>query len=104
MIRWGAKMGKGRRVRAARAAVITGTGIRYRGGHRPLPEGMGKEHTWIVLAAYAVNPLKEDAGEGYDLDMENLMTVDGPGCLHCERRYTSELASIPCPGGPVEGE
>jgi len=58
----------------------------------PLPERKPGEHMWIVLTMYRVNPV----ADRYDLDRENLLTIEGPGCYWCEQPYTAELASRPC--------
>ena len=34
------------------------------------------------------------------LDVENLLTVEGPGCYVCEEQYSPELAVRPCTGDP----
>jgi hypothetical protein len=59
-----------------------------------LPEQKPGEHLWVVVGAWTVRP----NAERYFLDMENLMSLDGPGCFWCEEQWSEELASKPCRG------
>jgi hypothetical protein len=52
-------------------------------------------HLWIVVSSYRVVPV--EAGR-YELDHENLLSVDGPGCFKCERSWSPEVAAAPCDG------
>lgn len=92
-------MGKGARNRQKRlrTGIATGYNIEYEGKRAPLPEHNNGQHEWTVVAAFRVNP---EADKQYQLDMENLMSVEGPGCLHCERGWTPQRAAKPCPGEP----
>lgn len=64
----------------------------------PLPEQRKPgEHCWIVTGMWRVTPRTK--GE-YQLDTENLITLDGPGCFHCEELWSPELAARPCAGDP----
>ena len=56
-----------------------------------IPEYAG-EHMWVMVSLYQVTP----NNERYDMDMENLMTIEGPGCYYCERSWTEEVAASPC--------
>lgn len=63
---------------------------------RPWPARVPGQHLWIVVPMFRVNP----EAERVDLDGENLLSIEGPGCFWCEQPWTSELAAKPC-GGPV---
>jgi hypothetical protein len=52
-------------------------------------------HLWTVLAMWQVTPAMSG---GYNLDVENLVTIEGPGCYKCEQRWSAELAARPCTG------
>lgn len=76
------------------------TGLKIEAKHKyhapmaPPPAGV---HQWVVVAAWVV---KNPGGEQYNLDTENLLSIEGPGCLICEEPYTQELAAMRCPGEP----
>ena len=59
----------------------------------PVPP-VGK-HQWIHMALYRTS---DPTAEHFNLDLENLLTIEGPGCFLCEEPYTPELAARPCPG------
>lgn len=92
-------MGKGARIRASRDRIdiVTSTGITIESKHKHHKQmtdpGQGK-HLWTVVGCWSVQPGKT----GYNLDIENLLTIEGPGCFKCEQPYTSELAAEPCKG------
>lgn len=66
--------------------------------HNPnMPPPKPGEHQWMVLAMWRVD---RPDGERFDLDTENLMTIEGPGCFVCEQPYSPEMAAEPCPGEP----
>lgn len=79
---------------------ITSTGIIQDATHKAhagLTEYNGR-HLWTVLALFAVsNPARSQ----HDLDTENLLTIEGPGCLHCEQVWRPDIGSK-CPGEPTE--
>lgn len=54
------------------------------------------QHLWIVAGVWRVNPATVAKGERVELDMENLLTIDGPGCYWCEQQYSPEVAAKPC--------
>lgn len=54
------------------------------------------DHLWIIMSVHRWNPDTETPM----LDMENLLTIQGPGCYHCEQPYTPRLASRRCKGHP----
>lgn len=56
-------------------------------------------HLWVATAAWRVNPAEFLKGEAH-LDLENMLTIGGPGCFICEREYGTEMALQPCPGEP----
>ncbi len=59
---------------------------------RPTPDG---EHMWILVGMWKVDP--EERGRVH-LDLENLLTIEGPGCFKCEQPWSPELAKTRCPG------
>ncbi len=57
------------------------------------------EHLWIVTTVYRVNPAQwTDPARTPVLDHENLLSVMGPMCWHCEQPYTPGLAKRRCRG------
>jgi hypothetical protein len=52
-------------------------------------------HLWVAVAGWHLaNPR---SGELL-LDRENLVTIQGPGCLKCEQPFSNRLARKPCRG------
>lgn len=60
------------------------------------------EHLWIMLNTYrCYDPASTfDPGVSKYLDMENLLSINGPGCYMCETPWSAELEAQPCPGDP----
>lgn len=54
------------------------------------------DHFWVVALAHHVDP--EDEHDAYVLNLDNLVSLQGPGCMYCERRYTPLLAKRRCSG------
>jgi len=77
---------------------VTGSGIMADATQKhqaDLPEHNGR-HTWVVTGLWRVdNPARAN----HQLDMENLISIDGPGCLHCEQVWQPTIGSK-CPGEP----
>lgn len=65
--------------------------------HAEWPAHVPGQHLWMVLTMYRVVPPRER----YDLDMENLLSIEGPGCLWCEEPWSEGLAVRRCYGQPV---
>jgi hypothetical protein len=95
--------------RAARRAMgVRSTGFRQRTQRRRLPESppAGGAHQWVVTAAWQLSAdaaRRQATGGAHEevfLDLENLLTVDGPGCWVCEQIWTEAIADQPCPGDP----
>lgn len=60
------------------------------------------EHLWAMFAVFRIrNPesVMDPAVPKY-MDLENLLTVEGPGCYKCEQYYKPAVAALPCPGEP----
>jgi hypothetical protein len=54
------------------------------------------QHLWTILGVWMVtNPAQR---ENVELDAENLLTVEGPGCFKCELPYNVQTARKPCRG------
>lgn len=65
--------------------------------HSRVPDHDGR-HMWIVGAVFRVaNPARAQ----HDLDRENLLTIEGPGCWHCEQPWRPNIGAK-CPGEPKE--
>lgn len=62
----------------------------------PLPKLVAGEHFWIMTAAWRVIP--PVAKQQIMLDLENLITIDGPGCFWCGVHYESPQGKQPCRG------
>lgn len=81
------------KLRAAR-----GSGIKVdatRRAHAPLQPATAGRHEWVVLAMFRV---ADPSAERFDLDTENLVTIEGPGCYQCERPYSPQVVTQPCRG------
>lgn len=63
---------------------------------RPLPEPEPGLHRWIVVAFWAVAHPETDML----LDVENMLSISPPYCLHCETRWPDEGL---CPGEGGDG-
>lgn len=53
-------------------------------------------HAWVVVAVYTVEPEPTPGGRTYKLDGTNLHHIQGPGCCHCEKKWTPEIAETRC--------
>ena len=87
--------------RAERRRITRGTGVGQEAVSKyhvqDLPKAPAGQHQWITLAMYRTN--NPDADQ-QNLDMENLLSIEGPGCFVCEQPYSREVAARPCPGEP----
>jgi hypothetical protein len=70
-----------------------------RKAHATITDPGAGEHLWVVVSAHRVVPVD---GGTYELDLENLLSVDGPGCFKCEEPYTEAVAARPCTGSLEE--
>ena len=70
--------------------------VQHHVANKPFPTQVPGEHLWIVAGMWRV---ADPAKEKVFLAMENLLNIDGPGCLWCEQHYTPELAAQRCRGG-----
>lgn len=76
---------------------ITG-GIKVEAVHKqnaPLPPMEPGKHLWVMTAAWRVSPMPNQQAL---LDLENLITIDGPGCFWCGEPWTLETESRHCAG------
>lgn len=66
----------------------------------PLPkyDPIKRDHLWIITGMWRVADPSQAASGEFVLDLENLITLNGPGCLHCEQIWTPELQALPCMG------
>ena len=82
------------------ARRVTSLGQRMEVAHKhhadfPMP-GPGV-HLWVVTGAWLV---AEPTSARLILDHENLLSIEGPGCLVCEQIWSPEIAAQACPGDP----
>lgn len=78
--------------------AVRSTGLKIEARHRrraELPNVHPGEHLWVAVGMWR---LADPANPRLDLDIENLMTIEGPGCFICEETYTPDLAAEPCRG------
>jgi hypothetical protein len=74
---------------------VSGVRIEVKGFHnRPMTPPPRGEHQWVALAMFRVNP----TADRYELDAENLLTIEGPGCFLCEQPWSAAIAAAPCTG------
>lgn len=59
------------------------------------PEPEPGKHLWTVTGVWRI---ADPSVARYNLDIENLVTIEGPGCLWCEEPWTAEGAAALCPG------
>lgn len=64
----------------------------------PLPQFVG-EHMWVLTAMWQVDP----AAAHKVLDLDNLLTMDGPLCYWCDQLYAPTIEER-CPGGHEHDE
>lgn len=62
-------------------------------------------HLWVMTGLWSIQnaTLKESVDgklHGVHLDLENLLTVDGPGCFICEKPWEPGMEDTPCTGDP----
>lgn len=60
-------------------------------------------HVWVMVAAWRViePAATRDLSASITLDVENLLTLEGPGCYVCEQVWTPEVGMSRCPGDPA---
>lgn len=56
----------------------------------PIVEG---EHLWVVMTMYQMRHPERMATEVWHLDLENLLTTDGPICYWCEEPYREDVGA-----------
>lgn len=67
--------------------------------HASIPALKPGQHLWTVLGLWRVtNP----GAAQHHLDVENLLTIEGPGCYLCEQPWTPGAELRPCPGDPAD--
>lgn len=81
---------------------VTGGSVKQQGAHKlhaEIPEFKGR-HLWCFFGVWQVaNP----AASAQNFDVENLLTVEGPGCWWCEQQWKPTIGSK-CPGEPGDHE
>lgn len=84
-----------------RIGIATGTGIKQQAiskYHAEIPAFNGR-HLWVFAGVWMVaNPARQQQV----FDMENLLTVEGPGCFWCDALWTPTIGAH-CPG-PAEDD
>lgn len=88
-----------------RQLVSTGVKQRVDGFKDRIPEydPRSGNHLWVVLQSYQIDPKKwTESDELVIFDIENLLSVEGPGCYYCEQPYSPSLYYRRCPGEPRE--
>lgn len=73
------------------ARRVESTGLKIEAKHRyhaQIPEPKPGEHMWMVFGMwYVASP----TADRFELDVENLVSIEGPGCFICERSCPGEL-------------
>jgi hypothetical protein len=62
--------------------------------HADIPEPEPGQHVWVIAGFWRVTP----ENPTQHLDSENLLSLEGPGCLECGQAYSPKIAAQPCPG------
>jgi hypothetical protein len=53
------------------------------------------EHLWVCTGAWIIS---DPRAKDIQLDIENLVSIAGPGCFKCEQPFSNRLARRPCHG------
>lgn len=61
--------------------------------HSDLPPQIAGRHLWIYLSMFRC---ARPGASRVDLDMENLLSIEGPCCYWCEEAYSDELVLMRC--------
>ena len=90
---------------------LVNTGIKQFVGpdHQAMSDRLGKEeeyskkageHLWVTIVTYKVGKesLRSMSKTPLNLDVENLLSVEGPGCYICGEIYSRNLLDRACPG------
>jgi hypothetical protein len=86
------------------SAILRGTGMRYKS---PPSSTMDRrlenldipgKHLWTVFAVYNIADPEDIYRHTANLDMENIVMIEGPACFKCERLYSRKLAKQSCKG------
>lgn len=64
-----------------------------------IPKFEGK-HLWVLSVAYRIVDPEEFGKTKFQIDHENLLMANGPGCFHCYKMYSPREAVMPCEGDP----
>jgi isoaspartyl peptidase/L-asparaginase-like protein (Ntn-hydrolase superfamily) len=89
------------RVAEERARRVVGSGVRveavgkYHVSPSVLEPAAAGEHLWSILGVWRVADPSLADGQVM-LDTENLLTLEGPGCFHCEQPWSPALAEQAC--------
>jgi hypothetical protein len=79
--------------------AVQSTGIIVKADHKRHNQQMGKvapgKHHWVAIALYN---LSDPGAARLNLDTENLMTIEGPGCFKCEAVFSKESEKTACRG------
>jgi hypothetical protein len=59
--------------------------------------GRGK-HLWTMVAMFRIIDPAKAVADGVHMDMENLLTIEGPGCFKCEKNFSPDEARRFCQG------
>jgi hypothetical protein len=60
------------------------------------------DHFWVVATIYQMNTANlGDATATPILDQENLVSIAGPFCYHCEKPYDKKIGYRRCSGPPT---
>jgi len=82
-----------------RVARVESTGLKLEAKHlyrSDLPAVVPGEHYWIVAGMWKIDPESWCSGKQVHLDLENMVSIDGPGCFHCGVAWSKDVG--PCPG------
>jgi len=77
-----------------RAAVGAGVKVEATHKHHTQLPGFTGRHLWTVMGVWQV---ADPARVRHELDLENLLTLEGPRCLHCEQPWRATIGAH-CPG------
>lgn len=65
----------------------------------PAYDPITRQHLWILLAAFRVDPTTVHPSNAQLLTNEDLLNTAGPGCYYCEVEWRDQaMALAPCTG------
>lgn len=62
----------------------------------PAYDPVAATHYWVMILNYKCDPVTLINGERFNMNLDNLVNIAGPGCCYCGNSYSEELAKQRC--------